>query len=169
MSVLDDLLFDVGKIAEVQRDELLSTAGEFLNIEKYTPFSCVTRTIKGDSREKALKRMGRLIGSLIEFYMYISESRHLTLYDEIREEINLEEASVYNDRVEKMKGIHKTLASAIHGMQNFAITYHEDSDVVAQTKKLISQIQTHLDFSHEFLRDLMNKRERVESEIMNLP
>lgn len=156
-TVIDKHLFDLQTIANIPKGKRISTSDEFINIEEESAFQPVFRTLKGESRRKAVGCVIDVIDDVVEYADILMESRYLDKYDHFVVDA-IDDRSSFNDgrniRILYLKKIKNSLSEANEGIDNLCETYSNDANVIAKLMPVIANINNQVSKLVKILIDL---------------
>jgi hypothetical protein len=140
MNLLDDLIYDLNTLAEVKRNSRIDTSKDHIVIEPDSLVQGIYRWKSGESRDKTMHTVHKIIMMVIELTKYILESRYLMDFDD--NDVNL--ALLRDERIKILSRIYEALFKAQQGIKNLAITYEDDADAKYKFDKIIELIDYQL-------------------------
>jgi hypothetical protein len=146
MNAIDQLIFNVTTLGQVQKNKRINTTKEFIYIEEDAVMQGVSRWYCGASRQQSVTFILKEISLLIEVSKLISESFHIVVSDVIYNNVR----SMHSFR---LRQIRDCLSSAISGINNLSYTYN-DPNVTAKLQFIIGEIDEHLVVLNETIRGI---------------
>lgn len=135
-AALNKLLYDLETISTINKGQKIDTTEEYLGVERSNIFQAITRTLSGDSRKKTVSVIRSTIESSIAISDLILESRYLAGSDQPTDDV------LYRERVDDLKNIVRGFNKAQWGLLSLCETYSDDSNCVANIKKIIQYMIT---------------------------
>jgi hypothetical protein len=146
MNAIDQLIFNVHTLGQVQKNKRINTTKEFIYIEEDAVMQGVSRWYSGASRDKSVTFIIKEVSLLIEVSKLISESFHIVVTDVVYN-------NVRNIHANRLRQIRDCLSSAVNGINNLSYTYN-DPNVTAKLQFIIGEIHEHLGPLNETIRGI---------------
>lgn len=161
---LSRIVFNLETVGKLQRNQVLNTCSEYINIDDISYSTSLTRTLTGDSRDKSISRVEMCIKLAAEFAERILESKYLTIYADILrfKEITADSCEHFSIRVNWLKRICSALSCSLIGLKNMALNYEKDSDTVGKINTIIHFIERKRNYLNTCIDDLMKTKEDFE-------
>jgi hypothetical protein len=144
--ILEKTLYDLHTISQINRGEKVSTTNEYLSVdEDNILLQMFSRMMRGDDRDKAVKKICYTVDLAIEYGDAIMESRFFMFIEKYSREVLREDISTemhifhaeYLQRKNWMKLIHARLSNSLLGLSNFVQTYQTDGNVVGMVQPMV--------------------------------
>lgn len=161
---LSRIIFNLETVGKLQRNQVLNTCSEYVNIDDISYSTSLTRTLTGDSRDKSISRVDMCIKLACEFAERILESKYLTIYADILKfkEITADSCEHFSIRVNWLKRISSALSCSLLGLNNMIVTYEKDSDTVGKIKTMVQMIDRKRNYLNTCIDELMKTKEDFE-------
>lgn len=161
---LSRIIFNLETVGKLQRNQVLNTCSEYINIDDISYSTTITRTLTGDSRDKSISRVDMCIKLACEFAERILESKYLTIYADILKykEITADSCDHFDIRVNWLKRICSALSCSMVGLNNMMLTYEKDSDTVGRIKTIIQLIERKRNYLNTCIDDLTKTKDDFE-------
>ncbi len=161
---LSRIVFNLETIGKLQRNQVLNTCSEYVNIDDISYSTTITRTLTRDSREKSISRVDMCIKLAYEFAERILESKYLTIYADIikYKEITADSCEHFAVRVNWLKRICSALSCALVGLNNIMRTYEKAYDTLGKIKTINQLIERKRNYLNTCIDDLIKTKEDFE-------
>ena len=127
--ILNKYLVDIATISRLQSGDRLNTTREFLTIDEPQILQCILRKYEGDTRDRTIAAVCRIITTVITFAELLIESRFLAHPDFYVEGAPVHEqhsdAEEVQARLMILVKIRNSIVGAKIGLRNLCVTYHD--------------------------------------------
>lgn len=149
MNLLDNIFVNLRIISKIPENGKLSTTSPGqVSLETDSYFSKVWRTLTGDSRNKTVKFLQRLISDATEISdnminsLIVNKNLSKQNNDRVSIDVNIYRLNDYNKKLQQLKKLVRELRNSKKGIANLHITYSTDADVTSKIEEIIDKIES---------------------------
>lgn len=159
MNLLDNIFVNLRIISKIPESGKISTTSPGqVSLETDTYFSSVWRTLTGDSRNKTVNFLMRLINDTTEISDNMMNSLivtknlnkthtnnrtpHKYVDSSASIDINIYRINDYEKKLQQLKKLARELRNSKKGIANLHVTYSTDADITSKIEEIIDKIET---------------------------